>query len=577
MASPALQLPAIALGLFLAFLVHRHTGRRLLTGALLFLCVLLVFQLLQPVYSPHRGFLWLPIVWSSPARSLVWLPATLALSSLLLAVAPLLGRRTSTARVAHGSARYATHRDLESANLLESPLKPDSDLAGGIVLGRLGRRLIVDRSEHHLLLSLATGAGKTTGPIINTALANTTDSMLILDPKSEIYKATAAFRIAAGHRCFRFDPANPDRTDRWNPFDEVDPRQPTAVGHLQKLAANLLVVPSEAPPDHWIARARELFVGLALHVLLSHDQPSLAAVRDHLAGSGDDCPESVFEEMINASHDPNLEQDWIDPHTTGPTEVHPQVLHVARSMLSTPPKERGSIVSSLSRYLALWADPYVAANSSTSTFSTHALANRSRPTTLYVTFSYTDLERLGPLLRLLLSQLIYQVTTAPPPHRSARRLLLILDELPAIGRLPILEGMLAFLRGYRVRVAASVQDINQLVRIYGRHQTLQANSGILLFGGTNDQATRKLLSDLSGAATVRYHRSSRSARGAFSSSKSTGEADTARPLLTAGEAGQLPLEQLALIKQGMPLALIHRHLFFEDPILRDRARHEFPS
>src|SRR5262245_34492210 len=72
-----------------------------------------------------------------------------------------------------GSARWATPQEIKRAGLTAPH---------GVVVGRLGRQVLHDDSERHVLLCAPTGAGKGTGVIIPTLLT-WEGSALILDPK----------------------------------------------------------------------------------------------------------------------------------------------------------------------------------------------------------------------------------------------------------------------------------------------------------------------------------------------------------------------------------------------------------
>lgn len=94
----------------------------------------------------------------------------------------------------------------------------------GIVLGRsprhAGRALLIDDSDHHVLVATPPGGGKTTGPILGTLLTNTRDSAFVLDPKAELWTVSAGWRHYNGHCCLRFAPATGNGLP-WNLFDEI--------------------------------------------------------------------------------------------------------------------------------------------------------------------------------------------------------------------------------------------------------------------------------------------------------------------------------------------------------------------
>jgi type IV secretion system protein VirD4 len=241
-------------------------------------------------------------------------------------------------------------------------------------------------------------------------------------------------------------------------------------------------------------------------------------------------------------------------------------------MIDTPERERGSIISTLGAALALWGDEVVAGATSASDFSLRDLALREDPVTLYVTLPYSDLERLGPLVRMMLGVLTLRVTGAPPAGPAAgRRLLLLLDEFRALGRVLILEQMLAYLRGYGVRAVVVVQDLAQIRQVYSDRESITGNCQLQVFAATQNLTTRQHASRLAGEATVRYRRRSVAAPRAFGRHSTVSDADARRPLLTEGEIGMLPADHLLIFKAGLPPILAGKLPYYEHPELARRA------
>ncbi|MDX1997600.1 MAG: type IV secretory system conjugative DNA transfer family protein, partial [Thermoanaerobaculia bacterium] len=152
-----------------------------------------------PVFSPNHAPRLISLLLSTQLLSLAFqaLAVALAVPATFAAVAAAATRRKGhggpVAETAHGSARWATTSDLRRANLLAEQ---------GVVLDRwpgLPERRIVDGSDHHILLVMPPGAGKTTGPILST-LATNRASCFVLDPKGELFETSAGWRATLGHQ-----------------------------------------------------------------------------------------------------------------------------------------------------------------------------------------------------------------------------------------------------------------------------------------------------------------------------------------------------------------------------------------
>ena len=117
--------------------------------------------------------------------------------------------------------------------------------------------------------------------------------------------------------------------------------------------------------------------------------------------------------------------------------------------------------------LQLYLDPLVARATSASDFALRDLVEGPVPLSLYLVVPPSDLSRTRPLVRLLINQLTRRLVesmefedgrTEPPTHR----VLLLLDEFPALGKLPALQQNLGYLAGYGISCFLVVQDLAQL-------------------------------------------------------------------------------------------------------------------
>jgi type IV secretion system protein VirD4 len=72
---------------------------------------------------------------------------------------------------------------------------------------------------------------------------------------------------------------------------------------------------------------------------------------------------------------------------------------------------------------------------------------------VYLMVAPSDLDRMRPLLRIILAQLTRQLTRKIRP--AGREVLLMLDEFTALGRLDSMHRGIGFFRGYGIRVLIS--------------------------------------------------------------------------------------------------------------------------
>jgi type IV secretion system protein VirD4 len=247
--------------------------------------------------------------------------------------------------------------------------------------------------------------------------------------------------------------------------------------------------------------------------------------------------------------------------------------------------ERSSVISSAVKCLSLFRDEVVAENTSSSDFGITDLVQQERPVSFYLTVPPSDLSRTRPLVRLLIQQIGRRLTEslhiedgrglAPTRHR----LLLLMDEFPALGRLEFFETQLAFLAGYGVQAFLIIQDLSQLYATYGRNESIVSSCGIRVAFAPNRIETARLLSDMAGTMTV--HRRRRIYSGhrlsPWLSHVMASEEESQRALLTPDEALRLPENVTLVFRSGHRPIYAEKVRYYADPRLRERARIPAPK
>jgi type IV secretion system protein VirD4 len=292
------------------------------------------------------------------------------------------------------------------------------------------------------------------------------------------------------------------------------------------------------------------------------------------AEESDDNFEHILAEMASFDH--------------GKSHVNKEVRRGANSMMIKAPQERSGVHSTAKTQLTVFADPIIARNTATSDFRLHDLMNGDAPMALFLVVSPADKDRLRPLLRIILNLFMRRLTermafgAGQTLAGYKHRLLLMLDEFTSIGKLEIFEESLAFMAGYGLKAMIIVQNTEQLFKHYGRDESIMSNCKIRVAFTPNKLETAKLLSDMTGKATIVQKRRSRSGRMGDLGSVSDNLAETSRPLLTPDECmrlqiidteGRKPVPGDALIfVAGLPPILGRQKLYFLDRELSRRSK-----
>ncbi len=232
------------------------------------------------------------------------------------------------------------------------------------------------------------------------------------------------------------------------------------------------------------------------------------------------------------------------PHL-GEAGVHPVVASAARELLNKSGNERSGVLSTAMSFLGLYRDPVVAEVTRRCDWRIGDIVAGARPTTLYLVVPPSDINRTKPLIRLILNQVGRRLTEDLQAKAGRRRLLLMLDEFPALGRLDFFESALAFMAGYVIKSFLIAQSLNQIEKAYGPNNSILDNCHVRVSFAANDERTAKRVSDALGTATEM--KAMKNYAGSLLSPwlghLMVSRSETARPLLTPGEVMQLPLSE----------------------------------
>ena len=450
----------------------------------------------------------------------------------------------------YGSARWASDGDIRRAGLFD---------AAGVFLGKFGLHYLRHDGPEHVMAFAPTRSGKGVGLVVPTLLG-WSGSAVIHDIKGENWQLTAGWRARFSH-CLLFNPT--DRSARYNPLLEVR-RGADEVRDVQNIA-DILVDPEGALDrrNHWEKTSHSLLVGAILHILYADADKTLARVATFLSD-----PQRPFVATLKLMMTTN------HLGTPDAPAVHPVVASAARELLNKSENERSGVLSTAMSFLGLYRDPTVAAVTAASDWRIADLVEGKHPVSLYLVVPPSDISRTKPLIRLVLNQIGRRLTEHLHAQNDGKRhrLLMMLDEFPALGRLDFFETSLAFLAGYGVRAFLIAQSLNQIEKAYGEHNAILDNCHVRVAFATNDERTAKRISDALGTATEQ--RSMRNYAGhrlaPWLAHVMVSRQETARALLTPGEVMQLsPSDELVLVA-GHPPVRAKKLRYYEDRTFKGR-------
>ncbi|MHB1128268.1 MAG: VirD4-like conjugal transfer protein, CD1115 family [Bacillota bacterium] len=437
----------------------------------------------------------------------------------------------------HGSTRWQRGSEFKTTLHSVSCDRPEQD---GVVVGSTGRTAWVTRAEAgnpHVLLLGATRSGKSRRVIMPSVwvLGHAGESMILTDPKGEIYAHTAGWLRQKGYRVVLLDLLHPARGNRWNPLaavaraHELGDKEEAArlaweVGHI--------LAWSEGPGTDPIWPQAEESLTAALCLAAAIEAPQEAR---HMA--------TAHRMLIELGHRGGEALDaWFESLPSG---------HPARSAYGTAAlsesRTRASIYTGTAAHLRLWGDPGIAWMCAA---SDHDPAEAgTRPMAIFLLMP----DEAGAR-RYIASLYINQAYSALAhvARRNGGKLPLpvwfLLDEFGNIGKLPAMAEKLTVAAGRNIRFVLAVQAVAQIAHVYGEKtaEIVLGNCDTWLYLRTADIDTARVISAKAGTYTVRTLSVQR--RPGLSGAGTEGA--TSRALLTPDEVLRWPSGQGLLLQAG---------------------------
>ncbi|MCK1333336.1 type IV secretory system conjugative DNA transfer family protein [Bradyrhizobium sp. CW9] len=441
----------------------------------------------------------------------------------------------------HGSARFASEREIKAAGLRSKE---------GVLLGRKDGALLCFGGSEHVLVYAPTRAGKGVGYVIPNLL-NWPDSVVVLDVKKENWDRSAGFRAAHGQEVHLFDPLEENgRTACYNPLGYVRSDPADLYDDLQRIAVMLFPAESRGDP-FWFEAARSAFVAIGGYVAETPGLPlTIGEILHQLSAASD--LKSHFENIISA-------------RKSGPSPLSRHCITALNDFLAASENTMNSVRKTVTARLGLWLNPRIDAATSTNDFDLRQL--RQRPMSIYLGVTPDNLDRMAPLLNLFFQQVVDLNTRELPEQNPKlnRKVLLLLDEFPALGNVNVLAKSVAFIAGYGIRLLTIIQSPAQLRAIYGTDaaRNFMTNHAVEAVFAPKEQDVANELSERIGYDTVKA-RSRSGPKGLAMRPMSETVSEHRRALMLPQELKLLPKSKAFILASGIPPVIADKIVYYED-------------
>ena len=457
-----------------------------------------------------------------------------------------------SAKGTYGTSGWMSRKEM--AGVLD--LVPDLRKHKGVVLGMLDNKAVCIPENPHINGNLAvygsSGSMKTRSFCVNRILqaAVRGESLIISDPKSELYEKSSEYLRDQGYCVKVFNLVNPENSDSWNCLSEVEGQELMAQLFVDVIIKNTI---NNGKGDHfWDSCEMNLLKALVLYVDQSYAEQNrnIGEVYRLLTLSGESDLDSLFENLppTHPAKAPySLYKQASDTVLSGVIIGLGSRLQVFQSELIKKITTRDEIDLELPgqercAYFLVTSDQ-------DSTFDFLA--------SLFLSFCFIKLVRYA-------DKNCEGGKLPVPVH-------VLGEELTACGTIPDLSRRLSVIRSRNISMSCVFQNLAGLQNRYPLNlwQEILGNCDAQLFLGCTDELTAEFISSRTGLASVSVSSKSKQL-GTWRISNYTPEyRETSgvgkRPVLTPDEVLRLPIKQALVIIRGQKVLKVDKMDYSKHP------------
>ncbi len=391
-----------------------------------------------------------------------------------------------------GYSRWAKDKEIKE-ELKMVPIEQRNSKAAGIPIVLNDKEMWVDDSEYHSLVIGATGSGKTQGIVFPQvhSLAKARESMIITDPKGEIYEQTSLMLRKRGYQILLLNFRDPQNGNAWNPMTlpykmYKSGNQDKAIELLDDLALNILYDDSNKNADpFWEKTSADYFSGVALG-LFEDAKPEEININSISIAT------TVGEEKFGGS-------TYIKEYFAAKDPGSAAAIN-ASSTIMAPSETKGSILSVFKQKVKLFASrENLSEMLSYSDVDLESIGEK--PTAVFIVIQ-DEKKTYHSLVTILLKQIYETLISTAQKHggKLPVRTNFILDEFANMPPLKDVTTMITAARSRRIRFTMIIQNFAQLDSVYGKDdaETIRGNCGNIIYLITTELKALEEISKMCG-------------------------------------------------------------------------------
>ncbi len=393
-----------------------------------------------------------------------------------------------------GYSRWLKPQEMKKApGIVRVPIKAETADGAGIVVINDGKDMYVDNAHHHTLVVGQTGSGKTTAlvdPLIYS-LSKKGESMIMTDPKGEIYRNHSEMLRAKGYKIVVLNFRDPAYGNSWNPLTlpyklyksgNVD----KAIELLEDISLNIMYDPENKNDPFWEKSSSDYFSGLVLGLFedAKEEQININSV-NYMSTVGEDtfATSNYVKEYFTLKGEESTPYTFANNTINAPNETKGSILSVFRSKI-----RQFATRENLSEMLSY------------SDFNMNDIGNEKTAVFMIVQDEKTTYHALATIFIKQVYETLIGVAQKEPNGRLKYRTNFILDEFANMPPLKDVTTMVTAARSRSIRFTFIVQNFAQLNDVYGKEdaETIRSNCGNLIYLLTTELAALEEISKLCG-------------------------------------------------------------------------------
>ena len=451
----------------------------------------------------------------------------------------------------YGTAGFMSRKEL--AGVLD--LVPDIRKHSGTILGELDHQVICippkTRFNGNLAVYGASGSKKTRAFCVNMILqcAARKSSLVICDPKSELYEKTSEYLRDQGYTVRVFNLVTPSASDSWNCLAEVGGQELMAQLFCDVIIKN---TGGEERDHFWDSAEMNLLKALVLYVEQGYppERKNIGQVYRLLTHCDEKELNSLFN-MLPSSHP-----------AKAPYAIFQQASDTVRS----------GVIIGLGSRLQVFQNRSIC---NMTAFDEIDMELPGQQPCAYFCITSDQDSTFDFLSSLFLSFVFIKLVRYADKNCEGGKLPIPVhvlgEELTACGVIPDLSRKISVIRSRNISMSCVFQNLAGLQNRYplNQWQEILGNSDVQLFLGCVDELTAKYISDRSGEVSV-HVQSKAKQLGTWRISNYTPEyRETSgvgkRKLLTMDEVLRLPISKALIIIRGRKLLQVDKCDYTKHP------------